>query len=81
MAKQEPSKLNTADDVPTSPATVMPEVPVKPAPRTPVHVTDVDVVQLLVEHSPSATTAVAVMLDEEKSMPRSVTLAVPETTL
>ena len=81
MAKQEPSKLNTADDVPTTLATVINAVPAMPAPRTPVHVTDVDVVQLLVEHSPSATTAVAVMLYEEKSMPRSVTLAVPETTL
>ena len=69
MDKQGPSKLNTTDDVPTTPATNSPEVPAIPAPRTPVHDTDVVVVQLLVKHSSSATTAVAVMFDEAKLMP------------
>ena len=66
---QVPSKLNTTDDVPTTPATDSPEVPAMPAPRTPVHDTDVVDVQLLVKHSPSAITTVAVMFDEEKLLP------------
>ena len=61
--------------MPTTPATVIPEVPVKPAPRVPMHATDVAVVQLLVEQSATASTAVTVESVGAKSMPERVTLA------
>ena len=62
-------------DVPTSPATVIPTAPTRLAPAMPMHATDVAVVQLLVEQSASASTAVTVASVGAKSMPVRVTLA------
>ena len=69
------------EDVPTTAATDSPEEPVVPTPRTPMHATDVCVVQLLVEQSAIATKDVTVASVGAKSMPVSVTLAVLEATL
>jgi len=76
-----PSKLNTALDVPATSATVSPESPRTPVPRVPMHATDVAVVQLLVEQSAIANTAVGVTFVVAKLMPVNVTLAVIEATL
>ena len=81
MNGQIPSKLNTVDDVPGMPATASPDLPVDPSPRMPMHATDVAVVQLLVEQSASASTAVTVESVGAKSMPARVTLAMTAATL
>ena len=76
-----PSKLNTADDVPATPTTDSPDVPVDPMPRKPMHATDVAVVQLLVRQLAIATSAVTVALVDPKFKPVSVILATTEATL
>ena len=76
-----PSKLNTTDDVPTTPVTVIMAVPAISAPRMPMHATDVAVVQLLVAQLACANTAVNEAYADIKPMPFSVTLAKPSTTL
>ena len=76
-----PSKLNTALDVPTTPAALTPVVPVMPAPRVPKHDTDVDVVQLVVAHSASESTADWERSVGAKFMPVSVVLATNDATL
>ena len=78
---QEPSKLNTVLDVPTTAATLTPTVPTSPAPGMPMHATDVAVVQLDVAQSASATTAVTVPSVGAKLVPVSVTLATTDATL
>ena len=60
MCKFTPSKLNTMDDVPTTPAAVIPAVPTSPSPRMPMHAADDAVVQLLVAQSANPSTAVSV---------------------
>ena len=52
-----------------------------PAPRTPMHATDVAVVQLVVLQSASASTAVVVASVRAKLAPVSVTLATTDPTL
>ena len=63
------------------PPTLTPAVPASPAPRVPMHDTDVAVVQLAVPQSASATAAVTVVSDTTKFSPASVTLATADTTL
>ena len=69
------------DDVPTTPAAVIPAVPTSPSPRMPMHAADVAVVQLLVAQLASANTAVNVASAGAKFMPVRVTLAVADATL
>ena len=73
-----PSKLNAEIIVPTIPAVVIPIVP--PA-HTPVHATDVAVVQLVVLQSATASTAVCVSFAAPNSMPASISVANPKPTL
>ena len=75
MRSDQPSKLNTALDVPTTPDDVRPAVPLRSCPRVPMHATDVAVVQLEVLQSASASTAVTVDSVAPKLMPVKVTLA------
>ena len=77
----EPSKLNTPLDVPTTLAAVSPTVPTMPLPRVPMHAADVAVVQLVVLQSASARTAVTETSVGAKIMPVSVTLAAADATL
>ena len=76
-----PSKLNTTVDVPATPEIDTPAVPTKPVPRVPMQATDVAVVQLLVEQSAIASTALTVASIGAKFIPVSVTLATAEMTL
>ena len=76
-----PSKLNTTLDVTTTLAIASLIVPGLPVPRFPIQVTDVCVVQLLVEQSATASAVVIVALVGAKSEPMSVKLAVIVATL
>ena len=69
------------DDVPTTPAAVIPAVPTSPCPRMPMHDADVAVVQLLVAQLACASTAVNVSYAGAKLMPVSVTLTETEAVL
>lgn len=76
-----PSNVNTALDDPTTPATVSPLVPIRPAPRVPIHATDVVVVQLVVKQSARDITAVGEALVGAKFMPVKVMLGKTDPTL
>ena len=76
-----PSNVNTELDEPTTPATVSPMVPIKPAPRVPMHATDVVVVQLVVEQSARDITATGEASVGAKFVPVNVTLTTPDPTL
>ena len=76
-----PSKLNTADDVPTTSAAVSPAVPTRPSPRMPMHAAEVAVVQLVVAQMACANTAVSVAYAGAKLVPIRVTLAAADATL
>ena len=68
-------------DVPTMPAAETLAVPDVPVPPAPMHVTDVIVVQLLVEQSAMASTAVTVASVEAKFAPVSVAMTIVVATL
>ena len=72
MHTRKPSKLNKQLDVPATPATVMPAVPIRAAPCPPAHITDVTDAQLLVEHSAKAIRAVGEAFNRAKLNPASV---------
>ena len=76
-----PSKLNTTDAVPATPAEVRPAVPTTWVLPTLVHAADVAVIQLLLAQSARANTAVTVASVDAKFMPVRLTLAEAEATL
>ena len=74
-------KENTVLEVPAKPVTVTTADTDAAVPATPMHATDVAVVQLLVEQSAVATVAANVAFEGAKSIPVIVTLAIIEATL